>query len=250
MTLVIGYNFRIPVQETMYFDLIEGKTDILTIPYTKDEIFKGDFLTLYPETDMLLQTDFEIIGHVNTIEDENGNPIKKVMRVMPLIETPRNGELESLNQSSKACYLNIKYLEDMLNVIHQKIDYLDNDIHYTDIQIKKKKKDIDYSVLCIYETQQKIDMQMLMDAPTVFDKYKVNLEDMVKLQERKNSFDQQLNQERLELESLRKEAKEKSNELDRYRNLKQYVENQLSSNKTAICEYQHIKKSRNTQKPL
>ena len=250
MTLVIGYNFRIPVQETMYFDLIEGKTDILTIPYTKDEIFKGDFLTLYLETDTLLQTDFEIIGHVNTIEDENGNPIKKVMRVMPLIETQRNGELESLNQSSKACYLNIKYLEDMLNVIHQKIDYLDNDLHYTDIQIMDKQKDIDYSVLCIYETQQKIDMQMLMDAPTVFSKYRVNLEDMVKLQERKNSFDQQLNQERLELESLRKEAKEKSNELDRYRNLKQYVENQLSSNKTAICEYQHIKKSRNTQKPL
>ena len=250
MTLVIGYNFRIPVQETMYFDLIEGKTDILTIPYTKDEIFKGDFLTLYPETDTLLQTDFEIIGHVNTIEDENGNPIKKVMRVMPLIETQRNGELESLNQSSKACYLNIKYLEDMLNVIHQKIDYLDNDLHYTDIQIMDKQKDIDYSVLCIYETQQKIDMQMLMDAPTVFSKYRVNLEDMVKLQERKNSFDQQLNQERLELESLRKEAKEKSNELDRYRNLKQYVANQLSSNKTAICEYQHIKKSRNTQKPL
>lgn len=250
MTLVIGYNFRIPVQETMYFDLIEGKTDILTIPYTKDEIFKGDFLTLYPETDTLLQTDFEIIGHVNTIEDENGNPIKKVMRVMPLIETQRNGELESLNQSSKACYLNIKYLEDMLNVIHQKIDYLDNDLHYTDIQIMDKQKGIDYSVLCIYETQQKIDMQMLMDAPTVFSKYRVNLEDMVKLQERKNSFDQQLNQERLELESLRKEAKEKSNELDRYRNLKQYVENQLSSNKTAICEYQHIKKSRNTQKPL
>lgn len=250
MTLVIGYNFRIPVQETMYFDLIEGKTDILTIPYTKDEIFKGDFLTLYPETDTLLQTDFEIIGHVNTIEDENGNPIKKVMRVMPLFETQRNGELESLNQSSKACYLNIKYLEDMLNVIHQKIDYLDNDLHYTDIQIMDKQKDIDYSVLCIYETQQKIDMQMLMDAPTVFDKYKVNLEDMVKLQERKNSFDQQLNQERLELESLRKEAKEKSNELNRYRNLEQYVENQLSSNKTAICEYQHIKKSRNTQKPL
>ena len=250
MTLVIGYNFRIPVQETMYFDLIEGKTDILTIPYTKDEIFKGDFLTLYPETDTLLQTDFEIIGHVNTIEDENGNTIKKVMRVMPLIETQRNGELESLNQSSKACYLKIKYLEDMLNVIHQKIDYLDNDLHYTDIQIMDKQKDIDYSVLCIYETQQKIDMQMLMDAPTVFDKYKVNLEDMVKLQERKNSFDQQLNQERLELENLRKKAKEKSNELDRYRNLKQYVENQLSSNKTAICEYQHIKKSRNTQKPL
>ena len=250
MTLVIGYNFIIPVQETMYFDLIEGKTDILTIPYTKDEIFKGDFLTLYPETDTLLQTDFEIIGHVNTIEDENGNSIKKVMRVMPLIETQRNGELESLNQSSKACYLNIKYLEDMLNVIHQKIDYLDNDLHYTDIQIMDKQKDIDYTVLCIYEMQQKIDMQMLMDAPTVFDKYKVNLEDMVKLQERNNSFDQQLNQERLELESLRKEAKEKSNELDRYRNLKQYVENQLSSNKTAICEYQHIKKSRNTQKPL
>ena len=250
MTLVIGYNFKIPVQETMYFDLIEGKTDILTIPYTKDEIFKGDFLTLYPETDTLLQTDFEIIGHVNTIEDENGNPIKKVMRVMPLIETPRNGELESLNQSSKACYLNIKYLEDMLNVIHQKIDYLDNDLHYKDIQIMDKQKDIDYSVLCIYETQQKIDMQMLMDAPTVFSKYRVNLEDMVTLQEKKNSFDHQLNQERLELESLRKEAKEKSNELDRYRNLKQYVENQLSSNKTAICEYQHIKKSRNTQKPL
>lgn len=250
MTLVIGYNFRIPVQETMYFDLIKGKTDILTIPYTKDEIFKGDFLTLYPETDTLLQTDFEIIGHVNTIEDENGNPIKKVMRVMPLIETPRNGELESLNQSSKACYLNIKYLEDMLNVIHQKIDYLDNDLHYKDIQIMDKQKDIDYSVLCIYETQQKIDMQMLMDAPTVFSKYRVNLEDMVTLQEKKNSFDHQLNQERLELESLRKEAKEKSNELDRYRNLKQYVENQLSSNKTAICEYQHIKKSRNTQKPL
>lgn len=250
MTLVIGCNFRIPVQETMYFDLIEGKTDILSIPYSKDDIFKGDFLTLYPETDMLLQTDFEIIGHVNTIEDENGNPIKKVMRVMPLIETQRNGELESLNQSSQACYLNIKYLEDMLKEIDKKIDYLDNDLHYTDIQIMDKQKDIDYTVLCVYETQQKIDMQMLMDAPTVFDKYKVNLEDMVKLQERKNSFNHQLNQERLEFENLRKEAKEKSNELDRYRNLKQYVENQLSSNKTAICEYQHIKKSRNAQKPL
>ena len=250
MTLVIGYNFRIPVQETMYFDLIEGKTDILTIPYTKDDIFKGDFLTLYPETDSLLQKDFEIIGHVNTIEDENGNPIKKVMRVMPLIETQRNGELESLNQSSKACYLKIKYLEDMLKEIDKKIDYLDNDLHYTDIQIMDKQKNIDYSVLCIYETQQKIDMQMLMNAPTVFDKYKVNLEDMVTLQERKNSFNHQLNQERLEFENLRKEAKEKSNELDQYRNLKQYVENQLSSNKTAICEYQHIKKSRNTQKPL
>ena len=43
MTLVIGYNFRIPVQETMYFDLIEGKTDILTIPYTKDEILREIF---------------------------------------------------------------------------------------------------------------------------------------------------------------------------------------------------------------
>lgn len=109
---------------------------------------------------------------------------------------------------------------------------------------------LDYTVLCVYETQQKIDMQILMDAPTVFDKYKVNLEDMVTLQERKNSFNHQLNQERLEFEKLRKEAKEKSNELDRYRDLKQYVENQLSSNRTAICEYQHIKKSRNAQKPL
>ena len=32
--------------------------------------------------------------------------------------------------------------------------------------------------------------------------------------------------------------------------IKQYVENQLSSNRTAICKCQHIKKSRNAQKPL
>ena len=46
MTLVIGYNFRIPVQETMYFDLIDGKTDILSIPYTKDDIFKDKLLNV------------------------------------------------------------------------------------------------------------------------------------------------------------------------------------------------------------
>lgn len=77
----------------------------------------------------------------------------------------------------------------LLNVIHQKIDYLNNDLHYTDIQIIDKQKDIDYTVLCIYETPQKIDMQMLMDVPTVFSKYRVNLEDVVTLQEKKNSFD-------------------------------------------------------------
>ena len=64
----------------------------------------------------------------------------------------------------------------LLNVIHQKIDYLNNDLHYTDIQIMDKQKDIDYTVLCIY-------------VPTVFSKYRVNLEDVVTLQEKKNSFD-------------------------------------------------------------
>lgn len=48
----------------MYCDLVEGTTDILTIPFTKDSIFKGDFLTLSPCTNPNKHAYFEIIGHV------------------------------------------------------------------------------------------------------------------------------------------------------------------------------------------
>ena len=50
MTLIIGYNFRITIEDQMYCDLVEGTTDILTIPFTKDSIFKrrlSNTITMY-----------------------------------------------------------------------------------------------------------------------------------------------------------------------------------------------------------
>ena len=101
---------------TMYFDLIDGKTDILSIPYTKDDIFKGDFLTLYPKTDSLLQTDFEIIGHVTSVEDKNGTPIKKTMRVKQIVNDSNKDVLSSQNH--------MKYLKAVDKRIDHKIQKL------------------------------------------------------------------------------------------------------------------------------
>lgn len=70
----------------MYCDLVEGTTDILTIPFTKDSIFKGDFLTLSPCTNPNKHAYFEIIGHVTSVEDKNGTPIKKAMLVKQIVD--------------------------------------------------------------------------------------------------------------------------------------------------------------------
>lgn len=77
MTLIIGYNFKITIEDQMYCDLVEGTTDILTIPFTKDSIFKGDFLTLSPCTNPNKHADFEIIGHVTSVKDKMVLQLKK-----------------------------------------------------------------------------------------------------------------------------------------------------------------------------
>ena len=43
MSLAIGFNFSIIVEDQMYYDLVEGRNDILTLPYTKDSIFMRRF---------------------------------------------------------------------------------------------------------------------------------------------------------------------------------------------------------------
>lgn len=87
MSLAIGFNFSISIEDQMYYDLVEGRNDILTLPYTKDSIFKGDFLTLSPKSAPYEKMGFEIIGHVNTIEDKDGKPIEKKMRVTPIFKS-------------------------------------------------------------------------------------------------------------------------------------------------------------------
>lgn len=87
MSFAISCNFSISVEDEMYYDLVEGRNDILTLPYTKDSIFKGDFLTLSPKSAPYEKMGFEIIGHVNTIEDKDGKPIEKKMRVTPIFKS-------------------------------------------------------------------------------------------------------------------------------------------------------------------
>lgn len=109
MSLAIGFNFSISVEDQMYYGLVEERNDILTLPYTKDSIFKGDFLTLSPKSAPYEKKSFEIIGHVNTIEDKDGKPIEKKMRVTPIFECDSNQFSKLMQQ----CHLNLVYLNDM-----------------------------------------------------------------------------------------------------------------------------------------
>lgn len=135
MTLIIGYNFRIIIEDQMYCDLVEGTTDILTIPFTKDSIFKGDFLTLSPCSNPNKHADFEIIGHVTSVEDKNGTPIKKTMRVKQIVNDSNKDVLSSQNH--------MKYLKAVDKRIDHKLQKLGDQIRSNLMTIEEHDRRID-----------------------------------------------------------------------------------------------------------
>lgn len=147
MSLAIGFNFSIIVEDQMYYDLVEGRNDILTLPYTKDSIFKGDFLTLSPKCANYEQMNFEIIGHVNTIEDKDGKPIEKKMRVTPIFKCDSN----KLSTIMQQCHFNLVYLNDMKKRIQEQIQSLDEQINYNHKCLSDRESTLNYTILCLNE---------------------------------------------------------------------------------------------------
>jgi hypothetical protein len=85
MSTVIGaYGWVIPLEDQIYDDLEKGITDIVTIPFTNDDIFKGDVVTFFKEFDTNVSKSYEIIGQVYPVQDDNGNYIEKMLHVKKL----------------------------------------------------------------------------------------------------------------------------------------------------------------------
>ena len=188
MTLIIGYNFKITIEDQMYCDLVEGTTDILTIPFTKDSIFKGDFLTLSPKSASYEQMSFEIIGHVNTIEDKNGKPIEKKMRVTPIFKCDSN----RFSKLMQKCHFNLVYLNEMKKRIQEQIQSLDEQINYNHKCLSDRESTLNYSILCLNEKRQELSMQELMDSQSALSRYNVKLTDKEELETKINELTTQI----------------------------------------------------------
>ena len=169
MSLIIGYNFSITIEDQMYCDLIEGTTDILTIPFTKDSIFKGDFLTLSPISNPNKHADFEIIGHVRSVEDKNGTPIKKTMRVKQIVDDSNE------NVSSAQNHMN--YLKAVDKKIDHKLQKLGDKIKSNLITIEEKQRLLNVTNAFLHDLECRREMLDIMNAHEAFEKFKIKLDD-------------------------------------------------------------------------
>lgn len=246
MSLAIRFNFSIIVEDQMYYDLVEGRNDILTLPYTKDSIFKGDFLTLSPKCANYEQMNFEIIGHVNTIEDKDGKPIEKKMRVTPIFKCDSN----KLSTIMQQCHFNLVYLNDMKKRIQEQIQSLDEQINYNHKCLSDRESTLNYTILCLNEKRQELCMHELMDSQSVLSRYNVKLTDKEKLETTINDLTAQINKEVQEYKDLKSETNTLETQLKSSMELKQYISSQITSNKNDIVDYQKLIQTRNNEFPL
>lgn len=236
MSLAIRFNFSIIVEDQMYYDLVEGRNDILTLPYTKDSIFKGDFLTLSPKCANYEQMNFEIIGHVNTIEDKDGKPIEKKMRVTPIFKCDSN----KLSTIMQQCHFNLVYLNDMKKRIQEQIQSLDEQINYNHKCLSDRESTLNYTILCLNEKRQELCMHELMDSQSVLSRYNVKLTDKEKLETTINDLTAQINKEVQEYKDLKSKTNTLETQLKSSMELKQYIVSQITSNKNEIVNYQKL----------
>ena len=246
MSIAISCNFSIRVEDQMYYDLVEGRKDILTLPYTKDSIFKGDFLTLSPKTASYEQMDFEIIGHVNTIEDKDGKPIEKKMRVTPIFKCESN-QFSTIMQQ---CHFNLVYLHEMKKRIEEQIHSLDEQINYNHKCLDEKGSSINYAILCLNEKRQERSMLELMDFQSARSRYNVKLIDKDKLDSTINEFTTQIKITIQEYTDLKNETHILETQLNSSMELKQYISSQITSNRNEIMDYQNLIQTRNNEFPL
>lgn len=83
--VIFGYGFEIPIPDEMFRDLETGERIIAEIPFTEDDIFKGDLVRFSPESNPKIYSDYEIVGQVEPVEDENGKFYKKLLHVEKIV---------------------------------------------------------------------------------------------------------------------------------------------------------------------
>lgn len=205
----------------MYCDLVEGTTDILTIPFTKDSIFKGDFLTLSPCTNPNKHADFEIIGHVTSVKDKNGTPIKKTMRVKQIVDDS--------NKDVSSAQNHIKYLKAVNKRIDHKLQKLDDRIKSNLMTIEENQKWLNVSNAFLYDLQCRRDMLDLMNAQEAFEKFKVDLDDEYHLGMAIEEHDRCIDNYNYQMSELMNENKTLEKEMDDLNHLKQYISNEIQA---------------------
>lgn len=221
MTLIISYNFKITIEDQMYCDLVEGTTDILTIPFTKDSIFKGDFLTLSPCTNPNKHADFEIIGHVTSVKDKNGTPIKKTMRVKQIVDDS--------NEDVSSAQNHMKYLKAVDKRIDHKLQKLGDQIKSNLMTIEENQRWLNVSNAFLYDLQCRRDMLDLMNAQEAFEKFKVELDDEYHLGMAIEEHDIRIDNYNYQMSELMNENKTLEKETDDLNHLKQYISNEIRS---------------------
>ncbi len=200
----------------MYCDLVEGTTDILTIPFTKDSIFKGDFLTLSPCTNPNKHAYFEIIGHVTSVEDKNGNPIKKAMLVKQIVDV-----------SSAQNHMN--YLKAVDKRIDHKLQKLHDRIKSNLMTIEEKQGWLNVTNSFLYDLEGRREMLDLMNAQEAFEKFKVDLDDEYHLGIAIEEYDRCIDNYNYQMSELMNENKTLEKEMDDLNHLKQYISNEIRS---------------------
>lgn len=205
----------------MYCDLVEGTTDILTIPFTKDSIFKGDFLTLSPCTNPNKHADFEIIGHVTSVKDKNGTPIKKTMRVKQIVDDS--------NKDVSSAQNHMKYLKAVDKRIDHKLQKLDDRIKSNLMTIEENQRWLNVSNAFLYDLQCRRDMLDLMNAQEAFEKFKVDLDDEYHLGMAIEEHDRRIDNYNYQMSELMNENKTLEKEMDVLNHLKQYISNEIQA---------------------
>lgn len=200
----------------MYCDLVEGTTDILTIPFTKDSIFKGDFLTLSPCTNPNKHAYFEINGHVTSVEDKNGNPIKKAMLVKQIVDV-----------SSAQNHMN--YLKAVDKRIDHKLQKLHDRIKSNLMTIEEKQGWLNVTNSFLYDLEGRREMLDLMNAQEAFEKFKVDLDDEYHLGIAIEEYDRCIDNYNYQMSELMNENKTLEKEMDDLNHLKQYISNEIRS---------------------
>ena len=237
MTLIIGYNFKITIEDQMYCDLVEGTTDILTIPFTKDSIFKGDFLTLSPCTNPNKHADFEIIGHVTSVKDKNGTPIKKTMRVKQIVDDS--------NKDVSSTQNHMKYLKAVDKRIDHKLQKLGDQIRSNLITIEENQRWLNVSNAFLYDLQCRRDMLDLMNAQEAFEKFKVDLDDESHLGMAIEEHGRCIDNYNYQMSELMNEYKTLEKEMDDLNHLKQYISNVIQACKDEIIKISCTTQPRN-----
>lgn len=239
MTLIIGYNFRITIEDQMYYDLVEGTTDILTIPFTKDSIFKGDFLTLSPISNPNKHADFEIIGHVTSVEDKNGTPIKKTMRVKQIVDDSNE------NVSSAQNHMN--YLKAVDKKIDHKLQKLGDKIKSNLITIEEKQRLLNVTNAFLHDLECRREMLDIMNAHEAFEKFKIKLDDEYHLGIAIDEHDRRNDSFNYQISELMKENNTLEKEMDDLNHLKQYISNEIQACEDEINSYSFTIQSRTNQ---